>query len=63
MRCDCIGQRDCIIAWRKGLRIAWLLENAKGGVEEQEVRMRHGFGDGEILLRATLDGADFANGR
>jgi DNA-binding transcriptional LysR family regulator len=49
-------ERDCIIAWRKGLRIAWLLKNAKGGVEEQEVRVRHEFGDGEMMLRATLEG-------
>ena len=49
-------ERDCIIAWRKRLRIAWLLKNAKGGVEEQEVRVRHEFGDGEMMLRATLEG-------
>jgi DNA-binding transcriptional LysR family regulator len=49
-------ERDCIIAWRKELRIAWLLKNAKGGVEEQEVRVRHEFGDGEMMLRATLEG-------
>lgn len=49
-------ERDCIIAWRKGLRKTWLLRNAKGAVEEQEVRVRHEFGDGEMMLRATLDG-------
>jgi DNA-binding transcriptional LysR family regulator len=49
-------EHDCIIAWRKGLRIAWLFRNAKGGVEEQEVRVRHELGDGEMMLRATLDG-------
>jgi DNA-binding transcriptional LysR family regulator len=47
---------DCIIAWRKGLRMAWLLRNAKGEAQEQEVRVRHEFGDGEMMLRATLDG-------
>lgn len=31
-------------------------EDAKGGVEEQEVRVRHEFGDGEMMLCATLDG-------
>lgn len=50
-------ERDCIIAWRKGLRKTWLLKNSKGAVEEQEVRVRHEFGDGEMMLRATLDGA------
>jgi len=49
-------EHDCIIGWRKGLRMAWLLRNAKGGVEAQEVRVRHEFGDGEMMLRATLDG-------
>jgi DNA-binding transcriptional LysR family regulator len=48
---------DCIIGWRSGLRKTWLLKNAKGAVEEQEVRVRHEFGDGEVMLRATLDGA------
>lgn len=47
---------DCIIAWRTGLRKTWLLKNAKGTVDEQEVRVRHEFGDGEMMLRATLDG-------
>lgn len=47
---------DCIIAWRTGLRKTWLLKNAKGAVYEQEVRVRHEFGDGEMMLRATLDG-------
>ena len=49
-------ERDCIIAWRKGLRMTWLLKNAKAGIEEQEVRVRHEFGDGEMMLRATLEG-------
>lgn len=48
---------DCIIGWRSGLRKTWLLTNAKGVVEEQEVRVRHEFGDGEVMLQATLDGA------
>ncbi|EJN18324.1 transcriptional regulator [Pseudomonas sp. GM78] len=48
--------RDCIIAWRRGLRMTWLLSNAKGEVQEQEVRVRHEFGDGDMMLRATLDG-------
>ena len=48
---------DCIIGWRSGLRKTWLLTNAKGAVEEQEVRVRHEFGDGEVMLQATLDGA------
>ncbi|WP_433740415.1 LysR substrate-binding domain-containing protein [Pseudomonas putida] len=49
-------ERDCIIAWRKGLRMAWLLKSSKGGIQEQEVRVRHEFGDGEMMLRATLEG-------
>jgi DNA-binding transcriptional LysR family regulator len=49
-------RHDCIIAWRIGLRKTWLLNTPKGVVEEQEVRVRHEFGDGEMMLRATLDG-------
>lgn len=49
-------ERDCIIAWRNGLRKAWLLRNAKGETQEQQVQVRHEFGDGEMMLRATLDG-------
>ncbi|WP_426131812.1 LysR family transcriptional regulator [Pseudomonas sp. DWP1b1] len=47
---------DCIIGWRIGLRKTWLVKNPKGIVQEQEVRVRHEFGDGEMMLRATLDG-------
>lgn len=49
-------EHDCIIGWRRGLRMAWLLKNAKGEMYEQEVRVRHEFGDGEMMLRATLEG-------
>ncbi|WP_166219528.1 LysR substrate-binding domain-containing protein [Pseudomonas atagonensis] len=49
-------EHDCIIAWRRGLRMSWLLKNVKGAVRPQEVRVRHEFGDGEMMLRATLDG-------
>ncbi|UQS17546.1 LysR family transcriptional regulator [Pseudomonas sp. HS6] len=49
-------EHDCIIGWRRGLRMAWLLKNAKGEMYEQEVRVRHELGDGEMMLRATLEG-------
>ncbi|VVO04238.1 hypothetical protein PS833_02911 [Pseudomonas fluorescens] len=53
-------EHDCIIAWRKGGRAAWLLKGPKGLVEQQEIRVRHEFGDGEIMLQATLDGCDLS---
>lgn len=53
---DDLLQHDCIIGWRKGLRAAWLLKNAKGELEQQQIRVRHEFGDGEMMLQATLDG-------
>ncbi len=49
-------KHDCIIAWRKGLRATWLLKDEKGGLEHQEIQVRHEFGDGEIMLEATLEG-------
>lgn len=48
-------EHDCIIAWRKGLRASWLLQGPDG-VEHQEIRVRHEFGDGEMMLKATLEG-------
>lgn len=35
--------------------MTWLLKNAKTGTEEHEVRVWHEFGDGEMMLRATLE--------
>jgi DNA-binding transcriptional LysR family regulator len=49
-------EHDCIIAWRKGLRATWLLNGDKGALEHQEIRVRHEFGDGEMMLSATLEG-------
>lgn len=48
-------QHDCIIAWRKGLRASWLL-NSSTGLENQDIRVRHEFGDGEMMLKATVEG-------
>ncbi|WP_033577812.1 LysR family transcriptional regulator [Dickeya chrysanthemi] len=53
---DDLLQHDCIIGWRKGLRAAWLLNNAKGELEQQQIRVRHELGDGEMMLQATLNG-------
>lgn len=47
---------DCIIGWRKGLRATWLLKGEKGLLEHQEIRVRHEFGDGEMMLKATVEG-------
>ncbi|WP_392889636.1 LysR substrate-binding domain-containing protein [Pseudomonas migulae] len=56
LRASDLLEQDCIIAWRAGLRKTWLLKNAQGVLAEQEVRVRHEFGDGDMMLRATLDG-------
>lgn len=53
---DDLLQHDCIIGWRKGLRATWLLKGPKGEIEQQQIRVRHEFGDGEMMLQATLDG-------
>lgn len=49
-------EHDCIIGWRKGVRATWLLMGHKGIVEQQEIRVRHEFDDGEMMLRAALEG-------
>jgi len=48
-------RHDCIIAWRNGLRATWLLNTARG-LEHQEIRVRHEFADGDMMLKATVDG-------
>jgi DNA-binding transcriptional LysR family regulator len=48
-------EHDCIIAWRRGLRATWLLQSTKG-IEHQEIRVRHEFGDGDMMLKATVQG-------
>lgn len=48
-------EHDCIIGWRKGLRASWLLQGPNG-LEQQEIRVRHEFGDGEMMLKATVEG-------
>ncbi|XYI31046.1 LysR family transcriptional regulator [Cupriavidus oxalaticus] len=49
-------EHDCIIGWRKGLRAAWLLKDAQGQVEYQDVRVRHELGDGEMMVQGVLAG-------
>jgi DNA-binding transcriptional LysR family regulator len=49
-------EHDCIIGWRKGLRASWMLKDRNGTIERQDIRVRHEFDDGEMMLRATLDG-------
>ncbi len=48
-------EHDCIIAWRRGLRASWLLQGP-GGLEYQEIRVRHELDDGEMMLKATIEG-------
>lgn len=48
-------QQDCIIGWRKGFRASWLLQGPNG-VEHQDIRVRHEFGDGEMMLKAAVEG-------
>jgi DNA-binding transcriptional LysR family regulator len=53
-RTDLLGH-DCIVGWRKGRRATWLLKGGSG-LQNQEIRVRHELGDGDLLLRAVLDG-------
>lgn len=49
-------EHDCIIGWRRGVRATWLLCGPHGSVEEQEIRVRHELGDGEMMVQGVLDG-------
>jgi DNA-binding transcriptional LysR family regulator len=49
-------EHDCVIGWRRGLRATWLLRGADGSIEEQEIRVRHELGDGEMMVQGVLDG-------
>ena len=53
-------QHDCIVGWRHGTRKTWMLIDENGQTVEQEVRVKHEMGDGEMLLNMTLAGAGLA---
>ncbi|CAG9226941.1 Transcriptional regulator, LysR family [Paraburkholderia tropica] len=49
-------EHDCIVGWRRGARSTWLLRGPQGALEEQEIRVRHELGDGEMMVQGVLDG-------
>jgi len=49
-------KHDCIIGWSKTTHPTWQLKGIDGKFELQAIRVRHEFGDGEMVLKATLDG-------
>ncbi|RAR59294.1 LysR family transcriptional regulator [Paraburkholderia unamae] len=49
-------EHDCIVGWRRGARSTWLLRGPNGVLEEQEIRVRHELGDGEMMVQGVLDG-------
>ncbi len=53
-------EHDCVIPWRKGLRAYWLLKDADGTIGQQEINVRHEFGDGETTLQGVLAGCGLA---
>lgn len=53
-------EHDCIISWRRGGRASWLLRNAAGDIEAQEINVRHSLDDGEMILQSVLDGCGLA---
>lgn len=53
-------EHDCVIGWRRGLRATWLLQQADGRVDEQEIHVRHEFYDGEVMLHSVLAGCGLA---
>ncbi|MGE1154829.1 LysR family transcriptional regulator [Pseudomonas kitaguniensis] len=57
---DDLLKHDCIVGWRNGTRKTWMLIDEKGQTFEQEVRVKHEMGDGEMLLEMTLAGGGLA---
>ena len=57
---DDLLQHDCIVGWRNGTRKTWMLIDENGQTFEQEVRVKHEMGDGEMLLKMTLAGGGLA---
>lgn len=53
-------EHDCIISWRRGGRASWLLRNAAGDIEAQEINVRHSLDDGEMIVQSVLDGCGLA---
>jgi DNA-binding transcriptional LysR family regulator len=53
-------EHDCVVGWRRGARATWLLNGSDGRIEEQEIRVRHELGDGEIMLQGVLEGCGLA---
>lgn len=53
-------EHDCIISWRRGGRASWLLKDADGRFEEQEIKVRHSLDDGEMIVQSVLAGCGLA---
>ncbi len=57
---DDLLKHDCIVGWRNGTRKTWMLIDENGETFEQEVRVKHEMGDGEMLLKMALAGGGLA---
>lgn len=55
-----LSNHDCLTGWRRGHQPTWLLKNAQGEIEPQEVPSRHELTDGDALLDACLAGCGLA---
>lgn len=55
-----LSAHDCLTGWRRGLRSTWMLRNAQGELEGQEVNSRHELTDGDALLATCLAGGGLA---
>ncbi|MFJ2526859.1 LysR family transcriptional regulator [Pseudomonas helmanticensis] len=53
-------KHDCIVGWRNGTRKTWMLIDEHGQTFEQDVRVKHEMGDGEMLLKMALAGGGLA---
>ncbi|MFJ4394496.1 LysR family transcriptional regulator [Pseudomonas sp. NPDC089395] len=51
---------DCIVGWKNGIRKTWMLLDSDGVAIEQEIRVKHEMGDGEMLLQMALAGGGLA---
>jgi DNA-binding transcriptional LysR family regulator len=51
-----LTRRDCIIGWRRVAHPTWLLRDASGRSQPQEIKVRHEFSDGEAMVEAAAAG-------
>lgn len=55
-----LEKHDCLVGWSSGNHPTWLLMNAQGRIERQEITFRHELIDGDALIEACVAGCGVA---